>query len=160
VPVPSLDAVVLAALKADVLTADVVETVVTRTIELARLEPDEHAERRLRLTSEAQRLADEVERLTEAIATGAASAALGGAVATRERQRADVLARLEHLDGLSRAPEWGDGIRGKLRARLTDWHGRLGRQPAIARQILRKLLVGRLLLSPTRRRAPTRCKDA
>jgi hypothetical protein len=81
-------------------------------------------------------------------------------VATRERQRADVLARLEHLDGLSRAPEWGDGIRGKLRARLTDWHGRLGRQPAIARQILRKLLVGRLVLSPTRRRAPTRCKDA
>jgi len=147
-PVPALDAAVLDALKADVLTTDIVEAVVTRTIELARLEPDEHAERRLRLTCEAQRLSDEVERLTEAIATGAASAALGGAVASRERQRADVLARLEHLDGLSRAPEWGDGIRGKLRARLTEWHGFLGRQPEIARQILRKLLVGRLVLTP------------
>jgi hypothetical protein len=58
------------------------------------------------------------------------------------------LARLVHLDGLSRAPEWGDGIRGKLRARLTEWHGFLGRQPEIARQILRKLLVGRLVLTP------------
>jgi site-specific DNA recombinase len=146
--VPSLDAVVLAALKADVLTPEVVEAVVTRTIELARLEPDEHAERRLRFTAEAQRLAEEIARLTEAIATGAASAALGGAVATRERQRADVLARLEHLDGLSRAPEWGDGIRDKLRTRLMEWHGFLGRQPEIARQILRKLLVGRLVLTP------------
>jgi hypothetical protein len=46
----------------------------------------------------------------------------------RERQRADVLARLEHLDGLSRAPKWSDGIRDKLRARLADLQGLLGRQ--------------------------------
>jgi hypothetical protein len=36
----------------------------------------------------------------------------------------------------------------KLRARLGDWQGMLGRQPEIARQILRKLLVGRLVLTP------------
>ncbi len=66
----------------------------------------------------------------------------------RERQRADTLARLEHPDGLSRAPEWGDGIRDTLRARLMEWHGFLGRQPEVARQILRKLLVGRLVLMP------------
>ena len=42
----------------------------------------------------------------------------------------------------------GDGIRDKLRARLTDWSGLLGRQPEIARQILRKLLDGRLTLTP------------
>jgi hypothetical protein len=49
---------------------------------------------------------------------------------------------------VSRAPEWGDGIRAKLRARLSDWQGRLSRQPDVARQILRKLLVGRLVLTP------------
>jgi hypothetical protein len=70
------------------------------------------------------------------------------ALKDRERQRADALARLEHLDGLSRAPEWGNGIRNTLRARLTEWHGFLGRQPEVARQILRKLLVGRLVLHP------------
>jgi DNA invertase Pin-like site-specific DNA recombinase len=145
----ALDAHVLAALKADVLTPEIVEAVVTRTIELARLEPGEHAERRLRLTSDAERLGEEIGRLTEAVATGAgALPSLVAALKDRERQRADALARLEHLDGLSRAPEWGDGIRSKLRARLTEWHGFLGRQPEVARQILRKLLVGRLVLTP------------
>jgi hypothetical protein len=117
--------------------------IAANAITLAEQDRDLHAQQ-----EQGRRLADEVERLTEAIATGAASAALGGAVATRERQRADVLARLEHLNGLSRAPEWGDGIRDKLRARLIEWHGFLGRQPEIARQILRKLLVGRLVLTP------------
>jgi hypothetical protein len=86
--------------------------------------------------------------VTEAIATGGPLAALVDALKARERQRADTLARLEHLDGLSRAPEWGNGIRDKLRARLVEWHGFLSRQPEIARQILRKLLVGRLVLTP------------
>lgn len=140
---------------------EIIEAVVTRTIELARVGPDEQTERRLRLTSEAERLAGEIGQLTEAIATGAgALPSLVGALKDRERQRADVLARLEHRDGLTRAPEWTDGIRSKLRTRLTDWEGMLGRQPEIARQILRKLLVGRLVLTPDARRAPTRCKAA
>ena len=82
------------------------------------------------------------------IIAGGTLASLVTALKDRGRQRADALARLEHLDGLSRAPEWGDGIRDKLRARLTDWRCMLGRQPEIARQILRRLLVGRLVLTP------------
>jgi len=70
------------------------------------------------------------------------------ALKDRERQRADTLARLERLDGLSRAPEWGDGIRYKLRPRLTKWRAMLTQQPEIARQILRRLIVGRLTLTP------------
>jgi hypothetical protein len=46
-----------------VLTPDLVEAVVTRTIELARLEPDDHAQRRDRLTGEVARLAEEIGRL-------------------------------------------------------------------------------------------------
>ena len=58
--------------EADVLTPEIVEAVVTRTIELARLEPDEHAERRRRLTSDAQRLQEEIARITEATSPRAA----------------------------------------------------------------------------------------
>lgn len=47
------------------------EAVVTRTIELARLEPDEHRERRERLVADGERLAHEIARLTEAIVAGA-----------------------------------------------------------------------------------------
>ena len=113
---PEVDAAVLAALKG-VICATHIEEVIVRTVELAMEKPDEHEAQRQRLTSEAQRLSDEIERLTEAIATGACSAALGGAVATRERQRSDVLARLEHLDGVARGFAWGDDLRERLRAR-------------------------------------------
>ena len=133
----------------NVLTPDIVEAVVTRTIELARLEPEEHEQRRKALQMASERLQSEISRLTEAIATGGGSVtALVEGIKTRERELADARARLEHLDGLSRAPEWGDGIRDKLRARLTEWRGLLTRQPAIAQQVLRKLVVGRLTLVP------------
>ena len=149
VPVTSLDDAVLATLRNHVLVPDLVEDVVTRTIQLARLEPEEHEQRRTALQIAAERLQAEITRLTEAVATGGGSvAALVDGIETRERERADVLARLEHLDGLSRAPEWGDGIRDKLRARLTEWRGLLARQPEIAQQVLRKLVVGRLTMVP------------
>jgi site-specific DNA recombinase len=149
VPLTRLDAAVLAVLRDDVLTPELVEAVITRTIELARLEPEEHEQRRLTLTAAADRLHAEIGRLTAALADGAGGlASVVEAIRTRERERADVLARLEHLDGLSRAPEWGDGIRTKLRARLTEWRGLLGRQPEIARSVIRKLITGRLTLVP------------
>lgn len=39
-------------------------------------------------------------------------------------------------------------LRADLRARLSDWRSLLRRQPIQGRQILRKLLVGRLTLTP------------
>jgi hypothetical protein len=72
-PVSTLDETALATLKADVLTPEIVEAVVTRTIELARLEPDEHAECRQRLTSEAERLAGVITNHTTASGRRAAS---------------------------------------------------------------------------------------
>jgi site-specific DNA recombinase len=149
VPLTRLDAAVLAVLRDDVLTPELVEAVITRTIELARLEPEEHEQRRLTLTAAADRLHAEIGRLTAALADGAGGlASVVEAIRTRERERADVLARLEHLDGLSRAPEWGDGIRSTLRARLTEWRGLLDRQPELGRQVIRKLITGRLTLVP------------
>jgi site-specific DNA recombinase len=150
VPLTSLDAAVLTTLRDNVLTEDLVECVITRTIELARLEPEEHEQRRLTLVAGAARLDGEIARLTEAIAAGGSLTSLVAAVKARERERADVLARLEHLDGLTRAPAWGNGIRAKLRARLTEWRGLLTRQPEIARQVVRKLITGRLTLTPDR----------
>jgi hypothetical protein len=78
----------------------------------------------------------------------------------RERQRADALARLEHLDGLSRAPEWGDGIRSKLRTRLTEWHGFPARQPEVARQIYASCSWVGSCSRLTKTLEPTRCKVA
>jgi len=59
-------------------------------------------------TGEATRLRDEIARLTEAIAAGGPLGALLDALKQREGRRADVLAQLEHLDGMAKAPAWGD----------------------------------------------------
>ncbi len=45
-----------------------------------------------------------------------------------------------------------------LRKRLADWQGLLQRQPAQARQILRKMIVGRLTLTRTMVTVPLRAK--
>lgn len=47
------------------------------------------------------------------------------------------------------APRWSEtGLARELAARLTDWQTVLQGQPVLARQILRKLPVGRLRLTP------------
>jgi site-specific DNA recombinase len=70
VHVPALDDAVLTVLRRDVLTSDIVEATVQRAMELARLEPAAYAERHQRLTSEAQRLGEEIARLADGIAGG------------------------------------------------------------------------------------------
>lgn len=57
----------------------------------------------------------------------------------------------EHLEGLERAAVTWDRTKfaESLRGSLEDWRGILEGNPVQARQILRKLLIGRLTLSPT-----------
>jgi hypothetical protein len=143
-----IDQAVLMMFREDVLSVDVIEAVITRAVELYREAPDVYAEQRARLDSEAQRLQDKISRLTEGIATGGPITSLVEALKSRELQRADTLARIEHLDGLAKAPEWSDELRQEIEAGVTEWLELLLRQPAVARQIVRKLLVGRPVLTP------------
>jgi len=144
-----VDAAIIGALRRDVLAPDVVEDVITRALDLHRSEPDAIEARRRQFTADAARVGGELARLTDAIRLGGPLASLVAEAQRLEEQRAGVLAQLEHLDGLSRAAvTWGDDLRRELRRRLTDWQGLIGRQPAVARQIFRKLLVGRLTMNP------------
>jgi site-specific DNA recombinase len=148
VPLGDLDVAVLGMLRNDVLTPDIIEAVVERAAALYAADPDAYAARRQACASEAEGLAGEIVRLTEAIASGGELSSLVAALKDRERRRADLLAQVEHLDGLAKAPTWADDVRAEIRRRLADWRGLLGREPEIARQILRKLLDGRLTLTP------------
>src|SRR5262249_62036108 len=51
-------------------------------------------------------------------------------------------------DGLAKAPTWDENLRAEIRRRLTAWSKLLHREPEVARQLLRRLLVGRLTLTP------------
>jgi hypothetical protein len=126
-PLPNLDAAVVAALEEDVLTPDLVHDVMARAVELWG---EQHAgldDRRRALEAELRRVERELGRFTAAIATGASLPSLLEALQARERQRADLTAQLEHVEA------WGALLRGN---------------PVEARPILRQLLAGRLVLTP------------
>ena len=149
VPTAALEESILRTLRADVLAPDVMEAIIARAVEIHRAEPDAVDTKRQRLTTDARRLSEEMQRLTEAIRIGGNLATLVDALKGAERQRATALAQLEHLDGLGRATLAARNIADELRARLTEWSAVLGRNPAEARQILRKLLADRVVMTPT-----------
>jgi hypothetical protein len=91
-PLPALDAAVVAALREDVLTPDLVDDVVARAAELWS---ERHATldtQRRGLEAELRRVGRELGRLTEAVAGGEALPTLLDAIRARERRRADLLA--------------------------------------------------------------------
>ena len=72
------------------------------------------------------------------------------AMRARERRVVDLKAQLEHVDGLARSepPTLTAKVRAQIRARLQSWEALLRRNPNDARPTLRRLLVGRLTLTP------------
>jgi hypothetical protein len=80
---------------------------------------------------------------------GGDAASLVAAIKTRERRRAEVVSALGVQARVRRMTDVElVGLRQDLQTRLEDWRGLLRRQPVQGRQILRKLLVGRLVFSP------------
>lgn len=99
---------------------------------------------------EIRKVEQELSRLVDARAAGESASVTKG-ITDRERKLSDLKARAEHLDGLALALPKLDGgtLAAELRKRLEDWKGLLARQPVRARQILRKLLAGRITFEPT-----------
>ena len=75
---------------------------------------------------------------------------LGTELRALELRRAEVLAQLEHLDGLERAAGAWDApaLAGDFETMLGEWQALLRGEPVRARQILRKLITGRLRMVP------------
>ena len=118
---------------------------------LARLttpEPDAEARRRL-LRAKGKTLHGELARLTEAVSVGGPLKSLVSAIKRTENQVDQVefeLGRLEGQDPLTSRDR--DRISKDLRTCLNDWRALLHRHIPQARQILRKLLVERVVFTP------------
>ena len=86
---------------------------------------------------------------TEAVTAGGPLKTLVAAIRTTERQVERVDAELAGLDGRNRVSgAERDRIERELRVRVDDWRGLLRRHVPQARQILRKLLVDRVVFTP------------
>ena len=87
--------------------------------------------------------------MTAAVTAGGPLKTLVSAIKTAERQADQIefeLGRLDGQDPLSCLDR--ERISNELRARLDDWRGLLRRHVPQARQILRKLLVDRVVFTP------------
>jgi site-specific DNA recombinase len=148
---PDLDAAVLTALEEDVLTPDLIDDVIARTVELWDEQRAGLGTRQATLERELRQVERALGRYGDAVAAaGEPLPSLRDRLRAGERRRAELLAQLEHLDGLGRAarPGMSAELKGMLRERLTAWGTLLRSNPLEARPILRQLLVGRLVLTP------------
>jgi site-specific DNA recombinase len=141
---------IVTAFQNDVLTVERVERTVRGALEDQSEHPAQVEARRQALTQALEKVESELERLTNAIAGGADLKSVLEALKNRERERDDLRTKIEHTEGLAKAAAaWDSGAHGEaLRAALADWHGLLDAEPVVARQILRKLLLGPIHVLP------------
>ena len=143
------DGAVLDSVEHDLLNVPVLETALAKALQAAQ--PADDDGRLLGLRKELAKLDREVTRLAAAIASGGSLESLLGALQARERDRAHVraaVAEVEHQRGAERAPR---DILTALRAAVADLKGTLRGAVGPARQVLRSLLAGRLVFTPTTR---------
>src|SRR5204862_6823869 len=97
------------------------------------------------------RLGQEIERLINAIATGAAPGAVVQAIADREAERRDPQAKLEHLNGFALVAEEFDAAEflEEIREVLDDLRSSLEADAVRGRRTLQRLLTAPITVTPT-----------
>lgn len=149
IPMERLNAAVLEAMGAQVLSPDVlnavIDTAVSKMAPSIAVVESEYAT----LGTTIARLTAEWDRLAMAIATGGSLAPLVAALTENQGQ---LQACRRRLAATGRATAMGQtdvaSLRSRLAAALADWRSLLRRQVPQARQILKKLLVGSVRCEP------------
>ena len=148
-PMEVADWAVLSAIERDLLRPEVVEEALREAIRELQLSNGDVARRREELQTELIKLDGELARYAEAIATTGELSAIVAEMNKREARRTHLKAELVKLGTRADIASLNAArVSSNLRERLTDWQGLLHRQTAEARQILRRLLVGRLVFTP------------
>jgi hypothetical protein len=144
------DTAILDTLERTILTPERILEAVDLVARKIAEQPEDLEAQREQATQDLRKVEGKIRNLTAAIADGAALPSVLDALKTAEREKADIQARIEHLDGLSCVPTIGtERLRDALTERLTEWQRMLRAEPTLARQILRKVLPGRVTFEPT-----------
>jgi site-specific DNA recombinase len=145
-PVPQTNQAVLAAVELEVLHPEVVRRAINRAINELNAPTDTVVPRQTGLQAELTVLEQELARLTAAVAQGGDLKPLLDGIQAREQRRRTLQTELAGLEGLQpvTARDLQD-IQREVETRFSDWRGLLTRQVVQSRQILKKLLVGRIV---------------
>jgi hypothetical protein len=139
------DAAVMTAVEKTLLHPEVVERAIAHAERaIAR---GQSAGEREALQADLAEVKKAMRRLSSAIAKGGELEALVTALQTQERQRAELEARLAELADPQPAMDLA-AVRQQLKGYLRDWQGMLRGQLGQAQQVLRRLVVGRLVFTP------------
>ena len=147
-PLTLADDAVLTQLELDALSPCVIEAALERALEQLA-SPVDVAGQRKTLQAQLEKVEADLAQLAEAVTEGGTLKTLLTAIKQREERRDRIAADLASLDKLSRVGDVDrEQLRANLRQRLDDWRGLLRRHVPQARQILRKLVDGRLTFTP------------
>lgn len=145
-PMEPTNRAILATIEREVLHPDVVQRAMRQALGQLNASADTAVPRQTALQAEVAVIDQELTRLAAGVAQGGDLKVLLEGIRAREQRRRALeteLAGLESLRPVS-ARDLQD-IQRDVEGRLADWRGLLLRQVAVSRQILRKLLVGRIV---------------
>jgi site-specific DNA recombinase len=148
-PADKIHGAVVTSLKDHILTPERIQAVLADLAMAAAGQPEQiQAEREAR-KRELQVLDQQLANLTRAVGEGGPVKTLVAAIADTERKQDAIRSRLQDLEGREKAAvAWDDSeYRARVSALLTDWRAALEGTPVLARQILRKVVVGPITVS-------------
>jgi site-specific DNA recombinase len=133
-----------------ILTPDVVEEAIAAAVDRLKPTLEARLEARQTLQAELEGVDTEIGRLVAAVTTGGTLPGLLEALRTREARRAALQTELTAIDQQAAVlrVEWGS-VRDRLAARAAEWLAMSRAHVPQARQLIRKLLVGPITLTPT-----------
>ena len=141
------DDLVMEALREELLDPVVVAYALHTTIAALHSPPADLAERRTRLEARVSTIATEIGRLTAAIAAGGQLEALVAGMRDREQEQHRLRRELADLAPAPALLE-DDALEATLTARVAEWKAMAARNVAQGRQVIRKLLRGRVTVKP------------
>ncbi len=149
-PMQETNTAVLELLADTVLRPEVVTATVEETLRRLRPSVEQQRHERTRLLAELTQVETELARLTQAVVAGGPVSTLVEAIKDRERRREAFKRNLDALDRLDDVADLDtERLKHALKDMLADWRALLTHHLQQGRQILRKILDGRLRFTPT-----------
>ena len=138
-----LDRTVLDAIASQVLSPVALSRALTRALDLVVTAPTSSTGARAGLERDLRDVDARIEPLVGAIADGDPMPELLARLKQERGRTAALVAQLEALPRIDRGQ-----LQARAREKLADWRGLLERQASYGRQVLRKILIGRLTVTP------------
>jgi DNA invertase Pin-like site-specific DNA recombinase len=131
------------------LDEQVIAAAVARALDQIKVRQTEFPERRVVFERQLSLVDARLRHLVEAVATGKSSEAIFSALHNAEAEKKAISTALAELDGMAQVVSLqGKGLMGLLRGRAVDMKGLLNRHIPQSRQMLRKLIDGRIVCRP------------